>query len=114
MDGAPAPSERPTAVATMAGGKRAICGRFPYVVSLRDRTDVHLCEGILVDEKFVLTAAHCVDPNDPMSLGPTPIIVIGACELRDKNNENGKVEVVNIGHMSFFGLLQKHTVYFCI
>ena len=45
---------------------------------------------------WVLTAAHCVDPNDNQSLGTTPVLVIGACNFDHDDSvdyENGKVEV---------------------
>ncbi|CAD7703464.1 unnamed protein product, partial [Ostreobium quekettii] len=80
----------------IAGGEPAPCGRYPYMVSLRDSADVHRCGGILIDRRWVLTAAHCIDPRDKDSLGLNPVTVIGDCNLRDTKtkNENGVIKTV--------------------
>lgn len=68
-----------------------MCGRFPYMASLRNRFNIHKCNGVLVDSQWVLTVAHCVDIN--ANVIQRPFVVIGACNLDDEENENGVVEV---------------------
>lgn len=73
-------------------GTAAPCGRYPYMTSLRDRFNIHRCGGVLIAGRWILTAAHCVDPKSPTGL-QRPIVVVGACNLGDQKNENGDVEV---------------------
>lgn len=43
------------------GGNYANDGQFPYLISLRQRAaNFHLCGGSILNEYWILTAAHCV------------------------------------------------------
>lgn len=42
------------------GGENARPGQFPYQVSLQCGNR-HICGGSILNEKYILTAAHCVD-----------------------------------------------------
>lgn len=44
----------------IVGGSSAVKGQFPYQVSIRDiYTHQHFCGGVIINEHFILTAAHC-------------------------------------------------------
>lgn len=43
----------------IVGGGDAESGQFPYQISLRNRNS-HTCGGSILNEKWILTAAHCV------------------------------------------------------
>ncbi|XP_076620357.1 transmembrane protease serine 9-like [Colletes latitarsis] len=51
----------------IVGGKDANAGQFPYQVSLRKNGN-HFCGGSILNNRYILTAAHCVKGQSPSSI----------------------------------------------
>lgn len=43
----------------IVGGREAVLGEFAGKVSLQNRQGYHFCGGTIIDERHIVTAAHC-------------------------------------------------------
>lgn len=52
----------------IVGGDEATPGEFPWIVSLQSTSGSHFCGASLIADKYVLTAAHCIEGASPSQL----------------------------------------------
>jgi len=64
----------------IVNGEDAQVGEFPWQASLQTSTGFHFCGGSLVSDRWVVTAAHCVDTKSPRSL----FVVLGQHDKQSK------------------------------
>nr|XP_022914398.1 chymotrypsin-2-like [Onthophagus taurus] len=72
----------------IVGGHDATDGQFPYQISLRYNGH-HICGGSIIQENYILTAAHCIDGQKPDNF----TIVTGS-NLLDTGGDSYQVEKI--------------------
>lgn len=73
----------------IVGGVAAAELEVPFIVSLRTEQGEHYCGGSLIDKKWILTAAHCIEALVPKT------VVMGTINLEpDKESQVYKVDRV--------------------
>lgn len=79
------------------GGQNTIIDNHPWQVSLRTITQGHICGGSIVDDDWILTAAHCVLNANPANL----TIAAGITERTDNTTGQYRQVVEIIIHPNY-------------
>ncbi|XP_063708241.1 trypsin-1-like [Culicoides brevitarsis] len=81
----------------VVGGEDAIPHEFPYQISIRSASGIHHCGGSILNENYILTAAHCIVPEGSL-------VVAGAHNLSSPNkNEQHRLIEKFISHEDYPG-----------
>ncbi|KAG8504984.1 Chymotrypsinogen 2, partial [Galemys pyrenaicus] len=84
----------------IVNGKDARPGSWPWQVSLQDSTGFHFCGGSLVNENWVVTAAHC-------EVSTSHLVVAG---VFDRSSKNENVQVLRIAQVFSHPWFNRHTM----
>lgn len=89
----------------IAGGRQAVPGQFPFIVSLRSRTNQHRCGGAIISSRWVISAVTCTIGTfaNPVQT----IAVVGAHTLHDGTPHN--VDRI-INHPQFHAELRRNDI----
>ncbi|XP_025986032.1 trypsin-1 [Solenopsis invicta] len=73
------------------GGENAREGEIPYQVSLQEKYyDFHFCGGSILNDNYVITAAHCVDGKEASDIK----VVAATINLRDPKSQHEVEKII--------------------
>jgi len=82
-----------TMMARIIGGADAASNTYPWMVSIQSKSDSqHFCGGSLIGDKYVLTAAHCIEDANADSVQ----VVVSEFDLEQESLVEQKISVKNI------------------
>ncbi|WP_159398068.1 trypsin-like serine protease [Sorangium cellulosum] len=62
----------------IVGGANANIADHPWQVSLQTSSGYHICGGVILSDRWILTAQHCVDFTGAALIGPPSFLRIAA------------------------------------
>lgn len=77
----------------IVAGEQAFAGQFPHQASLKWHGGIHFCGGVIITNRFVLTAAHCT--QGPYSLPSLVTVAVGALRHSDDATLHDVSRIVN-------------------
>ncbi|CAN8002999.1 unnamed protein product [Ixodes pacificus] len=93
-------SENTRGLHRIVGGEDAGPLEFPWQISLRRQVPFvnidrgHMCGGSIVNEQFVVTAAHCVD--EPVAIAASYVVVVGDQNIDKKDSTEDRIGVTYV------------------
>ncbi|KAM6151322.1 coagulation factor IX [Rhynchocyon petersi] len=87
----------------VVGGENAKPGQFPWQVVLNGKIDA-FCGGAIINEKWIVTAAHCIKPGDKIT------VVAGEHNIEEKDNTEQIRNVIRaIPHFSYNATVNRYS-----
>ncbi|CAN8026805.1 unnamed protein product [Ixodes persulcatus] len=89
----------------IVGGEDAGPLEFPWQISLRRQVPLlnidrgHMCGGSIVNEQFVVTAAHCVD--EPVAIPASYVVVVGDQNINKKDSTEDRIGVTYVTPINY-------------
>lgn len=88
----------------VVGGEDATLHEFPYQISIRSPSGEHHCGGSILNENYILTAAHCIVPEGSS-------VVAGAHNLSEPNTHEQARKIEKfIGHEKYPGSVSPYDI----
>ncbi|XP_017477593.1 PREDICTED: serine protease persephone-like isoform X1 [Rhagoletis zephyria] len=94
----------PNSVVHILGGEPVAFAEYPHVAKIVYDTDDVTCGGTLIDKRFVLTAAHCIETRGSRALK----VILGVTDFNDVEQWQTRLEIdikatyVHENYSSFF------------
>ncbi|XP_006881894.1 PREDICTED: coagulation factor IX [Elephantulus edwardii] len=87
----------------VVGGDNAIPGQFPWQVVLHGKIEA-FCGGSIINEKWVVTAAHCIEPGDQIT------VVAGEHNIEEKEHTEQTRKVIRtIPHFHYNASVNRYS-----